>query len=117
MRRAARDNNFIVVCSPFEADHQFVALQNQGIIDCVQSTDTDLIGQGIKRVIKQVSQDGKVTIMDHTTLVTKTLPKLFDRPDNPITPDELRHSLLDWCIFLGWCSLLFLYSYNYIQCK
>ena len=93
----AKKNKFTVICSPFESDHQFIALQNQKIADCVWSIDTDILGLGIRYVIKTLSQDGSIRVMAYDKLTNTTLPKLFDRSDIPVTQSELRL----FCCMLG----------------
>ena len=93
----AKKNKFTVVCAPFESDHQFIAMQNQNIADCVWSVDTDILGLGIRHVIKTLSKDGSIKVMSYQQLTTTTLPQLFDRPKVQVTQSELRL----FCCMLG----------------
>eukprot|EP00984_Skeletonema_dohrnii_P035344 scaffold35000_cov272-Skeletonema_dohrnii-CCMP3373.AAC.1 len=79
----------MMIQSPFEADTQLVALQNQGIADVVLSTDTDIVGLGVKWVISTVAKDGKIGVMSYKKLTEKVLPNEFKRPNTIITHDEL----------------------------
>ena len=85
---AARENEYIIICAPFEADSQFVALQNQGIIDLVDSIDTDIVAAGVKRVVQSVTKKGKVKMMSYSKLVEKVLPKEFGLPPNTVLSHE-----------------------------
>jgi len=87
--RSAIQSNYAVVCAPFEADDQFVALQSQGIIDCVVSTDTDLIGKGIKWVINEFNPAGQIKVMSYDILTTQTLPDVLQCPGRNISISEL----------------------------
>jgi len=85
----AREERYIVICAPFEADSQFAALQTQGIIDAVDSIDTDILAHGIKRVFKSVNKLGKVKMMSYDKLTKEVLPKEFRHPNKTICHDDL----------------------------
>mmetsp|Transcript_17356 Transcript_17356/g.42447 ORF Transcript_17356/g.42447 Transcript_17356/m.42447 type:complete len:459 (-) Transcript_17356:319-1695(-) len=53
--RALKQNKVPVFGAPFETDHQMVALQRQGMIDYVVSTDTDMPFLGISKTIYNVN--------------------------------------------------------------
>mmetsp|Transcript_37891 Transcript_37891/g.80932 ORF Transcript_37891/g.80932 Transcript_37891/m.80932 type:complete len:891 (-) Transcript_37891:11-2683(-) len=76
----ARKNSIYVVGSALETDHQIGALQNQGIIDVAVSTDTDILGLGVKHVIKSMNKDGRCKVMSYEKLTQKVLPKEFGLP-------------------------------------
>ena len=62
----------------FESDHQFVAGQNQGMIDFVCSTDTDLPMLGIKQMIYDLGEKGNCKVIDLHERKENYFSKIFD---------------------------------------
>ena len=71
-----RDGIF-AVCAPFEADHQILALQNQGIADAAIAVDTDLPGLGVNYTIKKLTLNGGAYYMCQSKLMNEVLPGRF----------------------------------------
>jgi 5'-3' exonuclease len=52
--RWAKANNVRIVCAPFEAEWQLVALLRQGVVDAIVSTDTDNLVLGASLVFTEL---------------------------------------------------------------
>ncbi len=78
-------NGIPVISFPYETDNQLLALQDQGIIDVALSTDTDILGLGVRHVIKTMKKDGRCAVMSYEKLNKTVLPKEFGLPNAQIS--------------------------------
>ena len=99
------------ISGAFEADSQFVAMQNQGIIDVAISKDTDLVGMGIVYTIKRLNlSNGNISYMCWKKLMKEVIPSncIVGWEDRPHTLEVHRaasnitqHDLSFFCLMLG----------------
>ena len=66
-----------IICAPFEADSQLVALSRQGIIDYAVTNDSDIPFQGANKTIRKVTKKGKCQLVVFDNF-QKHLAKMFE---------------------------------------
>ena len=97
--RKAEDAGAVVICAPFEADHQLIALDRQGIADFVITDDSDLPFQGTRQTIMKLNSKGSCRLVKQTNLC-RVLKEEFKTKDNVTLEDMAFFACLmgnDYC--------------------
>ena len=81
-----------IVGAPFEADHQLAALFRQGIVDYVQTTDSDLNVLGTDTIsLPMKGKQSKCWLMHNSELLKERLPTQFHTENIEWTDEILAH--------------------------
>jgi len=91
-KKFADENDIKCICAPFEADHQLVMLEKQGIIDGAITQDSDVIALGCPLVITKINKkNGNCSVVDRARISNAFLEKY----------DNNRDTFLAYMCFLG----------------
>ena len=89
-----------VIMAPSEAESQCVALQKQGLVDYIISTDYDVLLYGASKIIRQLTFQTKQKIKGQWQVVTPTLD-LIDVQQNLTRLNLSQSQLIEMSLLLG----------------